>query len=265
MENNSNTNTNTKIIILANQIKSEDIDLLDKSNEIKTISLNKPEYDTDIIAYYENDTFRIDEYKIIENRNLIKLEFLLLNNRNDFIINTNIINIKYFILEPHLKLAYILSILGYKNIAIYGLNIINSSQFYNNLILNNSISIHTLYNIYTSKFFYEFIQNYNDNINDNINFNLIDDDLTLYSKIKRISMTNYINNINEYNEISNTLYDYLYNNKSNIDFLNKYTKILLKKEIAPQKILLLNYFLINREYIELKIVNDYNVSLKKNN
>ena len=264
MENNSNTNTNTKIIILANQIKSEDIDLLDKSNEIKTISLNKPEYDTDIIAYYENDTFRIDEYKIIENRNLIKLEFLLLNNRNDFIINTNIINIKYFILEPHLKLAYILSILGYKNIAIYGLNIINSSQFYNNLILNNSISIHTLYNIYTSKFFYEFIQNYNDNINDNINFNLIDDDLTLYSKIKRISMTNYINNINEYNEISNTLYDYLYNNKSNIDFLNKYTKILLKKEIAPQKILLLNYFLINREDIELKIVNDYNVSLKKN-
>ena len=64
----------------------------------------------------------------------------------------------------------------------------------------------------------------------NINFNLIDDDLTLYSKFKRISITNYINNINEYNESSNTLYDYLYNHKSNIDFLNKYTKILLNKK-----------------------------------
>lgn len=144
----------TNIIILANKFRSN----IDLSNKIKTISLNKPEYNTDMIAYYENDTFRINEYKIIENRNLIKLEFLSSNNRNDFIIVNNIISIKYFILEPHLKLAYILSILGYKNIAIYGLNIIDSSQFYNNLILNNSISIHTLFHIYTSKFFYEYIQ-----------------------------------------------------------------------------------------------------------
>ena len=248
---------NTKIIIIANQFSSN-IDLSNKSNKIKTISLNKQEYNTDIIAYYENDTFRINEYKIIENRNLTKLEFLSSNNGNDFIITNNIISIKYFILEPHLKLAYIFSILNYKNIAIYGLNIIDSSQFYNNLILNNSISIHTLYNIYTSRFFYEFIQN------NNINFNLINSDLTLYSKFKRISMTNYINNINEYNEISNTLYDYLYNHKSNIDFLNKYTKILLKKKIVPLNLLSLNYFLINKEDIELKIVNDYNLSLKKN-
>lgn len=252
-------NTNTKIIILANQIKVEDINLLEKSNKFKTISLNKPEYNTDIIAYYENDTFRINEYKIIENRNLIKLEFLSLNNYNDFVINTNIISIKYFILESHLKLAYILSILGYKNIAIYGLNIIDSYQFYNNLILNDSISIHKLYDIYTSKFFYEFIQK------DNINFYLINDDLTLYSKLKRINIINYINNINEYIDLqSNILCDYLYNHKSNIDFLNKYIKILLKKEVVPLKLLSLNYYLINREDIELKIVNDYNLSLKKN-
>ena len=244
----------TNIIILANKFRSN----IDLSNKIKTISLNKPEYNTDMVAYYENETFRINEYKIIENRNLIKLEFLSLNNRNDFIIVDNIISIKYFILEPHLKLAYILSILGYKNIAIYGLNIIDSSQFYNNLILNNSISIHTLFHIYTSKFFYEYIQK------ENINFNLIDDDLTLYSKINRISIYNYINDINEYIELDKSLYDYLYNNKSNINFLNKYTKILLKKDNIIINLLSLNYFLINREDIELKIVNDYNVSFKKN-
>ena len=176
---------NTKIIILAKQISS-DIYLSIKTNKIITISLNNSDYNTDIIAYYENDTFRINEYKIIENRNLTKLEFLSSNNGNDFIIKNNIITIKYFILEPHLKLAYILSILNYKNIGIYGLNIIESSQFYNNVILNDSISIHTLYNIYTSRFFYEYIQKYN------IICNLIEDDFTLYSKLKRISMIIYI-------------------------------------------------------------------------
>ena len=78
-----------------------------------------------------------------------------------------------------------------------------------------------------------------------INFNLIDDDLTLYSKFKRISITNYINNINEYNESSNTLYDYLYNHKSNIDFLNKQReenkqgkiKILNDKTVEDNKLI----------------------------
>ena len=253
---------NTNIIILAKQLGS-DINLSNSSstsNFIKTVSLNKPEYNTDIVAYYENDTFRVNEYKIVENRNLIKIEILSQTNGNDYTIKNNIISLKYFILEPHLKLAYILSILGYKNISIYGLQIIESSQFYNNLILNNSISIYKLFYIYTSKFFYDYIQK------ENINFNLIEDDLTLYSKLKRINITNYINNINEYNESKNTLYDYLYNNhnKNNIIFLNKYTKTLLKKEIVTLKLLSVNYLLINKDEIELKIVNDYNLSLQKN-
>ena len=244
-----------KILIITNH---NNIDF-DIDANITTISLNNIEYKTNIIAYYENDIFKINNYKIIENRNLSTLEILSLTNSKNYLIENEVITITYFLLDPYLKLAYILSILGYKNIGIYGISLLDPSLFYNNSILNNSISIYTLFNIYSSKFFYEFIDN------EKINIVLINDDLTLYSKFKRISINNYINNINKYIVTNNTLYDYLFiNNESNINFLNKYTKILIKKNYSPLSLLSLNYLIINQDDIELLLINNYILSLKKN-
>jgi hypothetical protein len=242
-----------KIIIIADQ------KFFDYNIKIKTISLNNSKYNTDIYAYYENNTFRINNYKIIENKSKITLDFLSSSNEIDYIKNDNIITLKFFYLNPYLKLAYILYILGYRNIAVYGLNIIESSQFYENKINKKSISIYSLFDIYTSLFFSEFIKN------KNINIVLIEDDLTLSSKLNRITINNFINNIIEYIFPNITLCDFLFiNNDENINFLKKYTKLVIKNNFSAQVLLSYNYLIINKDLIDINLINEYNKTLLSN-
>lgn len=225
--------------------------------KIKTISLNNTNFNSDIIAYYENDTFRIDNYKIIENRNNISLEYLSSLNNIEYTKNENLITLKYYYLDPYLKLAYILYILGYKFIGIYGLDIIETSNFYRKTIPNNSISIHTLNNIYSSSLFSKFIKK------NNINIILIEDDLVLCSDIKRMTINNFVNNIIEYIYPDTTLCNFLFkNNEDNINFLKKYSKILTKKQFNLEKLLTSNYLIINKDIIDINIIKEYNTSLK---
>ena len=241
-------------------IITESIDKLTLNDNILSVSLNNTYKFADLNIYYENCTFKIDKYKIIEKNTSNNLSLLDNINYDNYNLNKNIITIPYFHINIYLKIVYILNIIGYNTFAIYKLKITNPEHFYDFNILPKSISIFKILYIYSSHNFYNFIKF------KNINFYLIDDDLSLYNKLNRITFDNY--NISNYVVESECrdLYSYIFNESINgYEFIKKYIKVI-NKDIL-NKINLLNdiYLIINSTAIDYELFKKYNDTFVYNN
>jgi len=164
----------------------------------KTISLNNQNIKTDLICYYSNNCFLI-ETTIIQEEKISTVEYISSHNADDYIhtknTNTNIITFKKYQTNIYLKLAYILWILGYKNIGIYGFEAIDNSIHKNIKTLNvqnNSINIENLLGIYSSYLFADFFKS------KNIQISLIQDDMALCKEIPRLNLRNFENELDKF-------------------------------------------------------------------
>jgi len=247
-----------KILIIC----SNNIPPLTEKN-FKTISLNNQNIKTDLICYYSYNCFKIGT-TIIQEEKIPTVEYISSHNADEYIqttntnTNTNIITFKKYQTNIYLKLAYILWILGYKNIGIYGLEVIDKSIISNiktSNVQNDSINIENLIGIYSSHLFADFLKS------KNIQISLIQDDITLSKEIPRLNLKNFENDIQIYSSeklIDQTLYELLFeSNDTNIDFIRKYYKIIVNKPINPDDLLSFEYLIINKDQISFDLANIY--------
>jgi len=226
---------------------------------IKTISLNKSNLLADLNCYYSCGSFKINLIKISE-ENITNVEFINLSNSLDYIISENTITIKNYSTNIYLKLAYILSIQGYKNIGIYDLDDTIDKSVFSKPIKDSSISIYTLIDIYSSEQFGDFAKL--------ANISIIDQSIIFSESIPRIGLDNFINgtNISETN-LPTTLYKKIFSLNNNVSFISKYYKYVIvnRQKIRPFDLLGIEYLSINRDLISVDLAQTYSNYLYKKN
>lgn len=170
------------------------------NDEILIARLNS-KLDADINIKYDNYCYTINGIKVFEV--IDEISFI-----DDKYIPT-LPYIPYYQNNIFIKIIYVLHLLKYENLVICNMNFIDPLPFYENRVLDNSISAITLLDLYMSKQVYDIV-----------NFSLYNDDLCLPICIPR-----YDYNMNLLT-VEKTLYDYLFNTQDNRHTVQKYISIL---------------------------------------
>lgn len=226
---------------------------------IQTISLNKPNILTDLNCSYSCGSFKINSTKITE-ENITSIEYINLLNYSNYTSSENMITIKNYSTNIYLKLAYILSILEYKNIGIYGIDETIAKNIFNDPIKDSSISINTLIDIYSSEQFGPFAES--------AKISIIDQSIIFSELIPRISLDNFINGVDIYEtNLQQTICKNIFSINSNISFLSKYYKLVIanKQQINPLELLGVEYLTINKDFISINLAQTYSNFIYKKN
>jgi hypothetical protein len=219
----------TKLLIIC------DDKIIYHNSEFTIVRVNS-ELNADIHVKYENYCYTINNKKIYEKYNDIK--FI------DETCNDTLPYIPYYQNSIMIKVIYILHLLNYENIILFNQKYMDPIPFYNNSVLENSVSALTLLDIYMTKQFYK-----------KVNFTLYDDDLCLPVCIPR------------YNDIkiNITLYDFLFNNIENVQTIRKYIKLLDNPIKTIEYMLCDEYKKIYFNLIDEKFIKKYkNINQKLN-